>query len=103
MQQISTTQITVNFDFELATTGDRDTTFTLELDNFINVSTAGQSLSLCYATTENDLCCGLSTQIIVYVASGETFNTAAMFYTDASLQTPSPDGFYSENATCSTP
>lgn len=103
LQQISTTQITVNFDFELAATGDRDTTFTLELDNFINVSTMGQTLNLCYATTENDLCCGLSTPVTVFVASGETYNTASMFYMDASLTTPAADGFYSQNATCAVP
>ena len=103
IQQISTSEITVNFDFALATTGDKDTTFTLELDNFINVSTLGQSLSLCYATTQDDLCCGLSTPVTVFVASGETFNSAAMFYTDSTLQTPSPNGFYSENATCAIP
>jgi len=103
LQQISSNQITVNFDLELSHTGDRDTTFTLQLDNFLNVSTGGQLINACFALKENDLCCLLPTPVQIYIPQNETFQNATTFYTDASLQTVAPAGFYSININCSIP
>ena len=66
--------------------------------------TASNSISLCYATTEDAVCCGSSSTATVYVIAGETFTTAANFYSNANRTALSPVGFYSPNSgTCSTP
>ena len=103
LQQISSNEITVNFDFELSHTGDRDTTFTLQLDNFLDISTGGQLIDACFALKENDLCCELPTPVQIYIPQNETFQNATTFYTDATLQTVAPAGFYSVNINCSIP
>ena len=61
------------------------------------------SLSLCYSSTSaNDLCCNTSTNVTVYVGSGQTFLNNTGLYSDSSLTTAAPNGYYSQNAnTCS--
>ena len=60
------------------------------------------SLSLCYSSTSaNDLCCNTSTNVTVYVGSGQTFLNNTGLYSDSSLTTAAPNGYYSQNAnTC---
>jgi hypothetical protein len=59
-------------------------------------------LSLCYSSTSaNALCCQNPTVVIVYVGPNETFTNNSGLYSDSSLTTPAPDGYYSENA-CNT-
>jgi hypothetical protein len=66
--------------------------------------TASNSISLCYAATENAVCCGTSSVATVYVIAGETFTTATNFYSNSDRTALSPVGFYSPNSgTCSTP
>tara|TARA_R110000851_G_scaffold12650_10_gene43724 strand:+ start:8007 stop:8450 length:444 start_codon:yes stop_codon:yes gene_type:complete len=56
------------------------------------------TLSLCYSSTENGLCCETPTSVIVYVPSGETFATASNLYATSSLTTLADAGFYSDDS-----
>lgn len=63
-------------------------------------------LTLCFATTENTLCCGTSTQSIVYVgyqANPTLANVTGLLYSNNTLTTQATAGFYSDDAgiTCS--
>ena len=65
-------------------------------------------LTLCFATTENTLCCGTSTQSIVYVgyqANPTLANVTGLLYSNNTLTTQATAGFYSDDAgiTCTTP
>ena len=66
-------------------------------------ATCSTQLSLCYSAVINTLCCGTSATATVYVASGATFATAVNLYSDAALTTLATAGYYSANASCSTP
>jgi hypothetical protein len=69
----------------------------LNLDDFLLSYT---ELTLCYALTEADLCCGTSESRTVFV-SGDVANLASVtgdLYTDATLQTKAADGYYSDDA-----
>lgn len=66
-------------------------------------ATCSTSLSLCYSAVINTLCCGTSTAATVFVASGATFATAVNLYSDPALTTLATAGYYSANASCSTP
>lgn len=63
-------------------------------------------LTLCFAATENTLCCGTSTQSIVYVgyqANPTLANVTGLLYSNNTLTTQATAGFYSDDAgiTCS--
>lgn len=59
-------------------------------------------LNLCYSSTSaSDLCCQNSSVVTVYVGPNETFINNSGLYSDSSLTTQAPDGYYSEN-TCNT-
>lgn len=59
-------------------------------------------LSLCYhPASANDLCCQTPTVVTAYVGPNETFINNTGLYSNSSLTTPAPDGYYSENA-CNT-
>ena len=65
-------------------------------------------LSLCYATTENALCCATSTSSVVFVAGLNVANLASvtgLLYTTNTLQTQAAVGFYSDDnaITCTNP
>jgi hypothetical protein len=65
-------------------------------------------LSLCYATTENALCCATSTSSVVFVAGLNVPNLASvtgLLYTTNTLQTQAAVGFYSDDnaITCTNP
>ena len=82
----------------------------LNLNNFIPYNPpAFSQLTLCFSTLKNSLCCGTSTQSIVYVAyqSGTPTlaNVTGLLYSNNTLTTQAATGFYSEDAsiTCTTP
>jgi len=65
-------------------------------------------LSLCYATTENALCCATSTSSVVFVAGWnvpDLANVTGLLYSNNTLTTQAATGFYSDDAgiTCTTP
>jgi len=65
-------------------------------------------LSLCYATTENSLCCGTSSSSVVFVTGLNVSNLASvtgLLYTTNTLQTQAAAGFYSDDnaITCTNP
>ncbi len=65
-------------------------------------------LSLCYATTENALCCATSTSSVVFVAGlnvPDLANVTGLLYSNNTLTTQAAIGFYSDDAgiTCTTP
>ncbi len=61
------------------------------------------ALTLCYATTQADLCCGNKQSVTVYVPAGENFTTATNFYATTALSggSKAPNGYYSEDFNCS--
>jgi hypothetical protein len=72
----------------------------LDLDNFVQQSTT--ELTLCYATTENALCCENPTQVTVY-ALGYVPGLASvtgLLYTNSDLLTEAAPGFYSDDINC---
>jgi hypothetical protein len=60
------------------------------------------TLTLCYSSTSAaNLCCSNSTTVTVYVAAGQTFENNTGMYSNSSLTSAAPNGFYSNN-TCNT-
>ena len=64
--------------------------------------------NLCFAVTENDLCCDTSTSVAVYAAGLNVANLSSVvgdLYKDSFLQIKADNGFYSDDAgiTCSSP
>jgi len=59
--------------------------------------TCSTSLTLCFATTANELCCGQPSAAIVFIPSNQTFATATNLYTSAAMTTISPAGYYSDD------
>ena len=64
--------------------------------------------NLCFAVTENDLCCDTSTPVVVYAAGLNVANLSSVvgdLYKDSFLQIKADNGFYSDDAgiTCSSP
>ena len=62
--------------------------------------------NLCFAVTENDLCCDTSTPVVVYAAGLNVANLSSVvgdLYKDSFLQIKADNGFYSDDAgiTCS--
>jgi hypothetical protein len=62
--------------------------------------------NLCFAVTENDLCCDTSTPVAVYAAGLNVANLSSVvgdLYKDSFLQIKADNGFYSDDAgiTCS--
>lgn len=62
--------------------------------------------NLCFAVTENDLCCDTSTSVAVYAAGLNVANLSSVvgdLYKDSFLQIKADNGFYSDDAgiTCS--
>jgi len=58
------------------------------------------SLELCYATTQNTLCCGTATSVNVFVGAGETFLNNNGLFSNQALTIAAANGFYSDNITC---
>ena len=78
----------------------------LDLTNIIQVQSYTE-LTLCYAGTEADLCCGTSESRTVFVA-GNVANLASvtgLLYTTSDLDVEAQDGFYSDDVsiTCTIP
>ena len=62
--------------------------------------------NLCFAVTENDLCCDTSTPVVVYAAGLNVANLSSVvgdLYKDSFLQIKADNGFYSDDSgiTCS--
>jgi hypothetical protein len=58
-------------------------------------------LSLCYSATESDLCCGTSSNSVVYVAGSGITTLAGVtgdLFTTSDLTTKAADGYYSDDA-----
>lgn len=55
------------------------------------------TLTLCYSTVAQDLCCGSPTSVTVYVNAGETLATATNLYSDTALTTVATAGYYSDD------
>ena len=70
------------------------------LGGFNVCPTCPTALSLCFATSEITLCCGAATVVTVYIDSAFTFTTTPNFFTDATLTTIAPIGFYSNTVSC---
>jgi hypothetical protein len=70
------------------------------LGNLTTCPTCYDTLNLILGSTEESLCCDPAGQSsspyfrTVYVAQGETFSTATMFYDDTALTTAESDGYY---------
>jgi hypothetical protein len=99
VQQISSTEIAVNFDFELEATGDRDTTFTLDLDNFIKETSIFGPFSLNYSSkfSATEACCGQTTTL-VYLNTN-SLSTATEMYLNVPGNPPATlSGTYSDGS-----
>jgi hypothetical protein len=59
------------------------------------------ALNLCYSSVSYDeLCCGTSTPVTVWIDSSDTFATTLGLYTTANLNINAPDGYYSDDLDC---
>lgn len=99
-------EIVINYQFVLNRSGDRDATFTLNLDDIITVIAPGagsKPISTCYAVKLDDMCCGEKFFKIIYIPTDQEFETAPMFYDDPDLQIQAAEGHYSINADCEIP
>jgi len=73
------------------------------LGNLTTCPTCYDTLNLILGSTEESLCCDPAGQSsspyfrTVYVAQGETFSTATMFYSDTALTNEDVNGWYAEN------
>lgn len=76
----------------------------LNIDNFLLSYT---ELTLCYALTEDDLCCGTSGPRTVFVPEevASLADVTGDLYTDITFQTKAADGYYTDDAgiSCSLP
>ena len=57
-------------------------------------------VSLCFAETESDVCCGTSVTIPSYIVQGTSYTTTDFVYSDSDRTTVLPVGFYSNNGSC---
>ena len=94
--------LVIDLDTNIGVVGTQPLLSVLNLDNFLLSYT---ELALCYAQTEDDLCCGTSQPRTVFV-QGDVANLASVtgdLYTDNTFQTKAADGYYSDDAgiTCS--
>lgn len=62
-------------------------------------SACSTTLFLCFSSVSADeLCCVISSNVTVYVPSGQTFQNATNLYADSTLTTLATSGWYSDNA-----
>lgn len=60
------------------------------------------AVSACFSSTSEQVCCGTSTSVIIYIDTGYNFNNAPDFYANQSDNTIAPTGYYSKTSgTCS--
>ena len=89
--------LVIDLNTNIGTVGIQSLSSVLNLDNFLLAYT---ELSLCYALTEDGLCCGTPESRTVF-AEGDVANLAGVtgdLYTDTSFQTKAPDGYYSDHS-----
>ena len=89
--------LVIDLNTNIGTVGIQSLSSVLNLDNFLLAYT---ELSLCYALTEDGLCCGTPESRTVF-AQGDVANLAGVtgdLYTDTSFQTKAPDGYYSDHS-----
>ncbi len=89
--------LVIDLETNISTVGTQSLLSELNLDDFLFSYT---ELTLCYALTEADLCCGTSESRTVFV-SGNVSDLASVtgdLYADATLQTKAADGYYSDDA-----
>ena len=89
--------LVISLNTNIANVGIQSLSSVLNLDNFLLAYT---ELSLCYALTEDGLCCGTPESRTVF-AQGDVANLAGVtgdLYTDTSFQTKAPDGYYSDHS-----
>ena len=89
--------LVISLNTNIANVGIQSLSSVLNLDNFLLAYT---ELSLCYALTEDGLCCGTPESRTVF-AEGDVANLAGVtgdLYTDTSFQTKAPDGYYSDHS-----
>lgn len=99
IQQISSTEIVVNFDFELEATGDRDTTFTLDLDNFIEATSIFGPFILNYDSnfSASGACCGPTTTT-VYLNTNSLATATEMYLPTPGNPPATLSGSYSDGS-----
>jgi hypothetical protein len=89
--------LVISLNTNIANVGIQSLSSVLDLDNFLLAYT---ELSLCYALTEDGLCCDTPESRTVF-AQGDVANLAGVtgdLYTDTSFQTKAPDGYYSDDS-----
>ena len=88
--------LVIDLDTNIGLVGTQPLLSELNLDNFLLSYT---ELALCYAVTEDDLCCGTSQPRTVFV-QGDVANLASVtgdLYTDNTFQTKAAGGYYSDD------
>jgi hypothetical protein len=88
--------LVIDLDTNIGVVGTQPLLSVLNLDNFLLSYT---ELALCYAVTEDDLCCGTSESRTVFV-QGDAANLAGVtgdLYIDNTFQTKAADGYYSDD------
>lgn len=106
LTQTTPQEVQLQYAFTLERSGDRDATFTADLDQLIEAIAPGvgsKPITTCYAIKLDDMCCGEKFFKIIYIPTDQEFETAPMFYDDPDLQIQAAEGHYSINADCEIP